>query len=805
MSISSSLISTKAKTKKELPKRPLPFSPSELLPVQQFVTTALSSTANNTSKKSFAALLDAVRLNGDMEMVTKLFIALRTASASSTSTQWDIANKNQHHLRLLRILIRWNGYSIALQKYHQTVKQNQAAESSKTAQLSFHWNAIYAHAQWLLATASAHPALFLVPILTSLQQCFLRIYDCEQAMVAEDSEEATGDSEKQQTKDSSIAQALSWTHAIVYTLFSWLPASRPEWQQLVLQHLSSNSMTMTSRSWYIQNVALEYGLSNILPTLLQLGLTLDVQIKVEESGNAIVDVSSDNENEEALPLMEDEENQQEKATKTTPAPQVDQVADELDTLLLIILNHMNRQCVSTIQEDDDNQSDKSQNMLSLVQSYYDACMSTFFESYLLRTHRSKCVQFVLFYLCGWDASLRKEHCTEQTNRPPLAVQFTNKLLSLIRQETAATTTATAFASSSLPLRQSAACYAASFASRATFVEKDLVETIVDALLTFVENYNYTTTATTRRSSTTVVSSGDVQQQHALFYTVSQAALYIVCFRGPDLRNSTRVSADRWLQLFHHPLESLHHCLESVRSEFLVVAKAYEWLGNTTTVSATECESQQQQQAEPSPLQEQQAAMTPPPKPSSLLTGERSIVVSTSKKKRKRRSVLISTPAAAISMQQRRRITGGVGGLGHGTNPLDSFFPFDPYLLSRSNVYIEPYYHHWNGSVVEKGESEEGTVSVHDEEEAEEQQFVVDTEQVELSDSGGEEENNAVDSNATVQSDEDEVSVMSLNSTGSFQRRQRQQEQTEEEEVLQDAWTKTVLKRARAPSIETGSW
>merc|ERR1711976_145058 len=48
-------------------------------------------------------------------------------------------------------------------------------------------------------------------------------------------------------------------------------------------------------------------------------------------------------------------------------------------------------------------------------------------------------------------------------------------------------------------------------------------------------------------------------------------------------------------------------------------------------------------------------------------------------------------------ERRRLAAGGVGGLGKGSNPLDSFFPFDPYLLRRSYDFVEPHYRDWCGS------------------------------------------------------------------------------------------------------------
>lgn len=52
--------------------------------------------------------------------------------------------------------------------------------------------------------------------------------------------------------------------------------------------------------------------------------------------------------------------------------------------------------------------------------------------------------------------------------------------------------------------------------------------------------------------------------------------------------------------------------------------------------------------------------------------------------------------------------GGTGGMGGGDNPLDSFFPFDPYLLYRSSKYIQPIYVKWDSCYL--GDKDEPTVN-----------------------------------------------------------------------------------------------
>ena len=63
--------------------------------------------------------------------------------------------------------------------------------------------------------------------------------------------------------------------------------------------------------------------------------------------------------------------------------------------------------------------------------------------------------------------------------------------------------------------------------------------------------------------------------------------------------------------------------------------------------------------------------------------------------KRRRSSVIKTAAT----QEKKRLDGGVGGLGKGSNPLDSYFPFDPYLLKCSHKYVESYYRNWDDCIL----------------------------------------------------------------------------------------------------------
>lgn len=190
-------------------------------------------------------------------------------------------------------------------------------------------------------------------------------------------------------------------------------------------------------------------------------------------------------------------------------------------------------------------------------------------------------------------------------------------------------------------RQTAACYLASLVSRCTVVDANTAHETVVALLRCAETY--------------LQESDGNEDEHILFYTICQSAFYIVCFRGHELLSATNnneeedsiVNPERWSRICHDKLQPLEHCLESVRDEFTRLADQYHLLPQAPT----------------------------PRRP-----------------RRKRGTKIVRRH---VTLEQQRR-EGGVGGLGQGTNPLDSFFPFDPYLLRESYAFVEPLYRHWNG-------------------------------------------------------------------------------------------------------------
>jgi hypothetical protein len=293
-------------------------------------------------------------------------------------------------------------------------------------------------------------------------------------------------------------------------------------------------------------------------------------------------------------------------------------------------------------------------------------------------------------------------------------------------------------------RQTVVCYLASFVSRATYVCPETVCECLAALLRWAEVYISAQSEASMIADDRIAPStgiGGVRrlsssasrsslggntlhpcEMHALFYTCCQAAFYIFCFRGAEAlwyyrsarqhdddpegsyadHESVDIGPERWKFLCSHPLQPLKYCLESVRVEYLNLAqdlnllcddkdgdnqefskdwatKFLEHLRNNT-LSLKE----QDKQEKPHLSKKIKATIQKP-----------------------RRSTIISTAAT----QEKKRLDGGVGGLGRGSNPLDSFFPFDPYLLQNSYEYVHPYFRNWEDCIlmIEDGVENNSTV------------------------------------------------------------------------------------------------
>lgn len=136
-----------------------------------------------------------------------------------------------------------------------------------------------------------------------------------------------------------------------------------------------------------------------------------------------------------------------------------------------------------------------------------------FDRTLLRTFKTRNVQFVLFYLCSLDLS-SSDH-------------FIGVLLGRALFDTDAPSVT----------RVAAAGYVASFIARAKYVDATMTRKVVRHLCGYLEGQmedfaRASALATSIAGSRTVAATGG--QELPVFYAVSQAIFYIFCFRWKDL-------------------------------------------------------------------------------------------------------------------------------------------------------------------------------------------------------------------------------------------------------------------------------
>lgn len=273
-----------------------------------------------------------------------------------------------------------------------------------------------------------------------------------------------------------------------------------------------------------------------------------------------------------------------------------------------------------------------------------------FETHLLLVHKSKFVQFLLFYLTARDARF--------------AVAFPKQLLALFLDEQSA------------PLkRQSAVVYLASFLARANFVPLSLVRWTVGELLRWCHGYVLGSsgclgvTVLPRfgassgaaapaleydelgRLTHTDTGPAALLEKHAALLCCVQAVCYVLCFYGADLAEAQRDkdAREQWECVLSCSLAPLRHCAPPIRAEFVRLLRHEQLLGADVMDLIPQ---------EPKPTV-QPAAILVAGRPADLTAQYR------------------SRPAAAAS-------------------ELEAFFPFDPCLLAGLCLKVEPHYREWRG-------------------------------------------------------------------------------------------------------------
>lgn len=184
------------------------------------------------------------------------------------------------------------------------------------------------------------------------------------------------------------------------------------------------------------------------------------------------------------------------------------------------------------------------------------------------------------------------------------------------------------------LRQAAAGYMGSFLARAKFVPVLTVRACLDLLLSWIHRYIDSQDSSGKQAYCDI-------SLHGPFYTACQAVFYTLIFRHGGILGGNMKKGLEYLQSLNLErvvmcqLNPLKVCLPSVTNMFAAITRKYQVVFCYTIIE------------------------------------------------KNNRHVL---PVV--------RSSGGGDCVTTNTNPLDSFFPFDPYLLKRSGQLIEPLYQVW---------------------------------------------------------------------------------------------------------------
>lgn len=184
------------------------------------------------------------------------------------------------------------------------------------------------------------------------------------------------------------------------------------------------------------------------------------------------------------------------------------------------------------------------------------------------------------------------------------------------------------------LRQAAAGYLGSFLARAKFVPVSTVRACLDLLLSWIHRYIDGQDSSGKQACVDI-------SLHGPFYTACQAVFYTLVFRHRAMLEGNMKKGLEYLQslnlerVVYCQLNPLKVCLPAVTSMFAAITRKYQVVLCYTIIE------------------------------------------------RNNRQLLPVVRSSA-----------GGDCVTTNTNPLDSFFPFDPYLLKRSGQLIEPLYQVW---------------------------------------------------------------------------------------------------------------
>ncbi|TMW58241.1 hypothetical protein Poli38472_011829 [Pythium oligandrum] len=334
--------------------------------------------------------------------------------------------------------------------------------------------------------------------------------------------------------------------------------------------------------------------------------------------------------------------------------QVDEMADKLDQMMVLMFEYIDRQV---------GRSSSSATLSNVEQAaQIFKFLLKVFEHSILNTHRSKYPQFLLFFTCQMD--------------PQFQDIFISQLL-----------TASLDPQTPPSTRHSCGAYLASFLARAKFISVSYIQKALYHLLKWMHDQMdvYDTLFVPSQpdeDSSSVDGRGGIEAEAAalepkngsepgafhesIYISTLQTVCYLICFRGLEVAQAENgyefLRTLGWERLLITPTSycPLAFCQQTVATEFLNFAETFDLVSE-------ECIDQVDQAINSVGKLQKRSSK-----------GSKSMERT-------------APPPSASSMMPSSTSGGSVLGL---RQPLETFFPFDPYLLRRSFRFIGPLYLYW---------------------------------------------------------------------------------------------------------------
>ncbi|RLN68612.1 hypothetical protein BBP00_00000867 [Phytophthora kernoviae] len=420
---------------------------------------------------------------------------------------------------------------------------------------------------------------------------------------------------------------------------------------VLCEHFPHKRLDADTQVAYLRNVlrvtSYMSGLrERVLGLVIDQLVAIDVEIKLDESEEDVFTMD-DFLDDDLLPPDD-------------ASHQVDEMADKLDRMMLVMFEHIGQISASISTQSDAVASVESSNGKTSVDVHHAAVIFKYllkvFEHSILNTHRSKYPQFLLFYVCRMD--------------PQFQDVFISQLLATSLDPQMPPTT-----------RQSCAAYLASFLGRAKYISVAYLQKALYHLLKWLHDQMDIYDAAHQKlqneqearngesaaerderlleESEALEPSDSRGFQDNIYISTLQTVCYLVCFRGLEISCSDDGTGYEFLRSLgwerllvtstgYCPLA---FCQQTVATEFLNLVETLDLVSESCLERVDQA------------------------------VGGVSASSSKSAKSMERSKKPTSASASAAALLGQRQ-------------PLETFFPFDPYLLRRSFRYIGPLYLYW---------------------------------------------------------------------------------------------------------------